>query len=42
MVRNATTQFRNAAMRNGEPLAQYPNTPSCDNTNDFHKGRTLK
>ena len=36
-VRNTKTQFRNAAMRNGERLAQYPNTPSCDITNDFQQ-----
>ena len=35
VVRNAKTMFRNTAIRNGERLAQYPNTPSCDNTNDF-------
>ena len=37
VVRNAKTQFRNAGIRNGEKFAQYPNTPSCDNTNDFQQ-----
>ena len=36
VVRNAKSSFRNAAIRNGERLTQYPNTPSCDDTNDFH------
>ena len=27
--------FSNAAMRNGEHLAQYPNSPSYYETNDF-------
>ena len=34
-VINAKNGFSNAAMRNGEHLAQYPNTPSCYETNDF-------
>ena len=37
IVRNAKTQFRNAGIRNGEKFAQYPNTPSCDSTNDFQQ-----
>ena len=36
IVSNAKTRFRNASMRNGEYLAQYPKTPSCGETNDFH------
>ena len=35
VVRNAKEVFRNAGIRHGERFAQYPNTPSCDSTNDF-------
>ena len=36
VVRQVKTQFRNAAMQNGEYLVHYPDSPSCDKTNDFH------
>ena len=37
VVRNAKTVFRNLAIRNGERLVQYSNTPTCDSSNDFHQ-----
>ena len=35
VVKNAKTMFRNAAMKNGQKLTQYLNTPTCDTSNDF-------
>ena len=37
VVRNAKILFRNAAIKNGESLSQYQNTPTCDDSNDFHQ-----
>ena len=37
VVKHAKDLFRNSALRNGERLIQYSNTPSCDVTNDFHE-----
>ena len=34
-VRRAKTLMRNMALRNGEKLTQYWNTPSCDESKDF-------
>ena len=34
-VRRAKTLMRNLAIRNGEKLTQYWNTPSCDESKDF-------
>ena len=34
-VRRAKTLMRNSAIRNGEKLTQYWNTPSCDESKDF-------
>ena len=36
VVNNAKMLFRNTAMKNGQKLTQYLNTPTCDDTNDFH------
>ena len=35
VVRHAKQLFRNSAIKNGEKLTQYLNTPTCDSTNDF-------
>ena len=35
IVKRAKTLMRNSAIRNGERLTQYWNTPSCDDSNDF-------
>ena len=35
VVKNAKTMFRNLAMKNGQKLTQYLNTPTCDSSNDF-------
>ena len=35
VVKNAKTLFRNSAIKHGERLTQYLNTPTCDNSNDF-------
>ena len=37
VVRNAKSLFHNSAIRFGEQLTQYSNTPSCDTTGDFHQ-----
>ena len=36
VVKHVKTQFRNVVRQNGEYLAHYPNSPSCDETNDKH------
>ena len=35
IVRRAKESARNLALRNGDILTQYSNTPSCDSTKDF-------
>ena len=36
VVKQVKTRFRNTVMQNGENLEHYPNSPPCDETNDFH------
>ena len=40
IVRDAKVELNSAALRNGERLTQYSNTPSCD-TNEEHWKRYL-
>ena len=35
IIRRAKMLMRNSAIRNGEKLTQYWNTPTCDDSNDF-------
>ena len=35
IVRRAKDSARNSAIRHGEILTQYSNTPTCDSTKDF-------
>ena len=35
VVKNAKILFGNSAIKHGEKLTQYLNTPTCDNSNDF-------
>lgn len=35
VVKHAKMLFRNSAIKHGEKITQYLNTPTCDDTNDF-------